>query len=137
MGKGTAVEGFRNPAEGVDTDAEEVAGVDKVLSNRNTESVDLEEEEECSDSSNRDYSRNRYNTLVVVVVVVVDYFVVVDNDNVDYWTSNIHLSYLLVVYIKLLTKLYLCVVVVVVTHTLETYKQTRSMTYRGKVSWAV
>ena len=54
VGKGTAVEGSRNPIEDVDIDAEEVAGADKVLSNRNTESVDLEEEEECSDNSNRD-----------------------------------------------------------------------------------
>jgi len=54
VGKGTAVEGFRNPAEGVNIDAEEVAGADKVLSNRDTESVDLEEEEEYSDNSNRD-----------------------------------------------------------------------------------
>ena len=46
-------------------------------------------------------------------MVVVDYFVV-DKDNVDYGTSNIHLSYLLIVYIKLLS-LYVRIVVVVVT----------------------
>lgn len=38
----------------MDTDAEEVAGADKILSNRNTEPVDLEEKEECFDNSNRD-----------------------------------------------------------------------------------
>jgi hypothetical protein len=54
VGKGTVDEVFRNPAEDVDIDAEEA---DKILNDRDKNSVlgDLdEEEEECSDNSNRD-----------------------------------------------------------------------------------
>jgi hypothetical protein len=50
-GKSTAVEVFRNPAEDVGIDAQEVVGPDRVLSKEVSDDLD---EEECSDNSNRD-----------------------------------------------------------------------------------